>query len=151
MLITRILVILNKNGTIVLLDNDTAASDVICNGLKALGHRNEILCFDDSEAVAQYLADNQLNVFLLMQSTTSPGVQVPDTRNMIFMHESFNTDNVPYSFLVLTKQRLLTGRLHTFVHCYYKPAALSHVIETLTGVVDFWKDHVFPPRVEQHN
>ena len=139
---------MKKNGTIVLLDNDTAASDVICNGLKALGHRNEILCFDDSEAVAQYLADNQLNVFLLMQSTTSPGVQVPDTRNMVFMHESFNTDDVPYSFLVLTKQRLLTGRLHTFIHCYYKPAAVNNVIETLAGVIAFWKDHVFPPRVE---
>ena len=142
---------MNKNGTIVLLDNNTEANDVVCNGLKALGHRNEILCFDDSEAVANYLADNQLNVFLVLQSTASPGVHVPDTRNMIFMHESFKTDDIPYTFLVLTKQRLLTGRLHTFVHCYYKSAAVSHVIETLAGVIDFWKGHVFPPRVEQHN
>jgi len=138
----------NKNGTIVLLDNNTEANDVICNGLKALGHRNEILCFDDSEAVANYLANNQLNVFLLLQSTTSPGVNIPDTRNMIFMHESFKTDDIPHTFLVLTKQRLLIGRLHTFIHCYYKPAAVSNVVESLTSAIAFWKDHVFPPRVE---
>jgi len=142
---------MNKNGTILLLDNNTAASDDICNGLKKLGHRNDVICFDDSEAVSTYLAENQSDVFMVLQNSVSAGVQVPDTRNMIFMHESFKTDDIPYTFLVLTKQRLLTGRLHTFVHCYYKSAAVSHVIETLAGVIDFWKGHVFPPRVEQHN
>jgi len=141
----------NKNGTILLLDNDNAAGNILCDGLKALGHKNEVLCFTDPKAVAHYLIENQPDVFLLLQNTTSPGVQVPDTRNMVFMHESFKTDAIPYTFLVLTKNRLLTGRLHTFVHCYYKPAALGEVLETLASVIAFWKDHVFPPRIIQHS
>ena len=142
---------MNKNGTIILLDNDSISINGICTGLKALGHKNEIHCFNDSDAVGYYLAENQADVFLLLQSTASPGVQVPDTRNMVFMHESFNTDIIPHTFLVLTKKQLLTGRLHTFIHCYYKPAAHNKVIEILAGVIDFWKDHVFPPRVNHHN
>jgi hypothetical protein len=136
----------NKNGKIILLDNDST-HDALCNGLKELGYTNDVICFDDAEKAGYYLRENQLDVFLLLQSSSSPAVQVPDTRNMIFMHESFKTDNIPYTFLVLTKEKLPTGRVHTFIHCYYKPAPIEEVAQTITQVIAFWKDHVFPPRV----
>ena len=141
----------NKNGTIILLDTDNIAGDVLCDGIKALGHKNDIMCFDDSEAVGNYLVRNQSEVFLLLQNSASPGVEIPDTRNMVFMHESFKTDSIPYTFLVLTKERLQNGRLHTFVHCYYRMSDERELIDTLATVIAFWKDHVFPPRVvRQH-
>lgn len=140
---------MNKNGKIILLDSDNASTDALCSSLKALGHKNEVLCFDDAEAAGYYLRQNQADVFLLLQNSASESVQVPDTRNMVYMHEKFKTDAVPYMFLVLTNDRLPTGRLHTFVHCYYKPAPLTEVTATLGDVVAFWKDHVFPPRVVQ--
>ena len=140
---------MNKNGKIILLDSDKASNDALCSSLKALGHKNEVLCFDDAEAAGYYLSENSLDVFLLLQNNTSQAVQIPDTRNMVYMHEKFKTDAVPHMFMVLTKDRQLTGRLHTFVHCYYKPAPVNELAATLGTVVDFWKDHVFPPRVGQ--
>lgn len=138
----------NKNGTIILLDNKSDNSDFLCSSLKKTGHKNEVLCFNDAEAAGQYLRENLTDVFILLQSSTSPGVQVPNTRNMVYMHEKFKSDTIPYMFLVLATEKLPQG-LHTFVHCYYKPAPLNELTETLTNVVNFWKDHVFPPRVNQ--
>jgi hypothetical protein len=138
----------NKNGTIIVLDNSSENGDLLCKSLARLGHKNKTLCFDDAGAAGHYLRENLTDVFLLLQNSTSPGVHVPDTRNMVYMHEKFKTDTIPYMFLVLAKDRLPAG-LHTFVHCYYKPAAINELTETLANVVNFWKDHVFPPRVNQ--
>lgn len=140
---------MNKNGTIILLDNSKDNSDILCKGLESLGHKNNVVCFNDAEAAGLYLRENLTNVFILLQSSFSTTVEVPDTRNMIFIHEKFKTDTVPYMFLVLTKDRLPDSGLHTFVHCYYKPVELNELKDTLANVVNFWKDHVFPPRVAQ--
>lgn len=138
---------MNKSGKIILLDN-SGNTKILCDSLKQLGHKNEIDCFDDAEAAGNYLRENLQDVFMLLQDNTSAAVQVPDTRNMVFMHEKFDTEEIPYMFMVLTKTKQPVERLHTFIHCYYKPDSNSNQLtDTLGKVVNFWKDHVFPPRV----
>ena len=141
---------MNKNGTILLLDNSNEDATLLHKGIKKLGHKNELLFFDDAESAGQHLRENLTDVFMLLQNSTTPSVQIPDTRNMVYMHEKFDTDKIPYIFLVLGQNKLPQNGLHTFVHCYYKPAAVDELTITLSTVVDFWKDHVFPPRV-MHN
>jgi hypothetical protein len=140
---------LNKNGTIIVLDSDSDNIDALCKSLKGLGHNNDVLCFHDAETAGYYMREHLLDVFILLQNSTSPAVHVPDTRNMVFIHEKFNTDTIPYMFLILTKDRHPQTGLHTFVHCYYKSAEVSELKETLASVVNFWKDHIFPPKVAQ--
>ena len=140
---------MNKDGKILLLDVNDNSNDFLCKRLKGLGYKNEIHCFTSSEEAGEYVRNNIMDTFILLQNADAHGIQVPDTRNMIYMHEKFKTDAVPHMFMVLTKDRQLTGRLHTFVHCYYKPAPVNELAATLGTVVDFWKDHVFPPRVGQ--
>jgi hypothetical protein len=138
---------MNKDGKIVLLDVDEGSKDFLCQQIKTFRYKNEVICFSSSEEAGDYMRNNILDVFLLLQSTNTPGIQVHDTRNMVYMHEKFKTDVLPYMFLVLTKSKTPLNSLHTFVHCYYKPADPTELIETLRDVVDFWKDHVFPPKI----
>ncbi|TRW22545.1 hypothetical protein FMM05_16835 [Flavobacterium zepuense] len=138
---------MNKDGKILLLDVDANSKDFLCRRLKGLGYKNDVLCFSTSEEAGDFLRNNMLETFILLQNSDAPGIQVPDTRNMIYMHEKFRTDVLPYMFLVLTKNKTPLNALHTFVHCYYKPVAPEEIIETLENVIDFWKDHVFPPKV----
>ena len=147
MLIKEYPIPVNNNGTIILLDNGIEAGSFLHKGLKELGHKNQLLLFDDAESAGEYLRQNIANVFMLLQSNTTPGVQIPNTRNMVYMHEKIDTDKIPYIFLVLSENILPQNGLHTFVHCYYKPVAVHELITTLNNVIDFWKDHVFPPRI----
>jgi len=142
---------MNKDGKILLLDVNDNSNDFLCKRLKGLGYKNEIHCFTSSEEAGEYVRNNIMDTFILLQNADAPGIQVPDTRNMIYMHEKFRTDVVPYMFLVLTKNRTPLNALHTFVHCYYKPIPAEDIIETLENVIDFWKDHVFPPKVSPYS
>ncbi len=140
---------MNKGGNIILLDENVDNGNFLCKGLEGFGLKNKVICFDGAEAAGQYLRENLTDMFMLLQSSTSPAVHVPDTRNMVYMHEKFKTDTIPYMFLVLGNNKLPQKGLHTFVHCYYKPAPLNELTGTLSNVISFWKDHVFPPRVGQ--
>ncbi|KGO91577.1 hypothetical protein [Flavobacterium subsaxonicum] len=139
---------MNKDGTIVVLEADNDNRDFICQQIKALRYKNDVMCFSSSDEAGTYMRNNILDVFILLQSTNAPGIEVPDTRNMVYMHEKFKTDVLPYIFLVLTKSRTQLNSLHTFVHAYYKPdTEVNELANVLKGVIDFWKDHVFPPKV----
>lgn len=138
---------MNKEGKILVIDASNNNRDFLCRHLKGLGYKNEVLCFSSSQEAGDYMRENIPDIFVMMQSTEAPGIEVPDTRNMVYMHEKFKTDVLPYMFLVLTKSKTALNSLHTFVHCYYKPAEQQELKETLENVVNFWKDHVFPPKV----
>lgn len=137
---------MKKDGTIILVDTDADHSRQVCDHIKASGFRNEFACFTTSADVSAYVDENITDIFMLMQSTLTDAITIADTRNMIYMHEKFNTESVPYMFLILANQSL-PNVAHTFVHCYYKPDTVEHLSATLINVIDFWKDHVFPPRV----
>lgn len=130
-----------------MLDNSSDTTDFLCSSLKSSGLKNKVVCFNDAEAAGHYLLENLADVFMLLQNSASPAVQVPDTRNMVFMHEKFKTDKIPYLFLVLAKHKPAQTGVHTFIHCYYKHAPLEDLTKTLLHVISFWRDHVFPPRV----
>ncbi|MXN91385.1 hypothetical protein GR160_09100 [Flavobacterium sp. Sd200] len=140
---------LNKNGNIVVLDNSKDNAALIGTAINEAGHKNKVVLFDDAEAAGHYLRENQKEVFMVLQNNATPAIQLPDSRNMVYMNEKFKSNAIPYMFLVLTEHEKPTGR-HTFIHCYYKTDEITGLSETLTSVVDFWKDHVFPPRVNYY-
>jgi len=140
---------MNKEGKIIVLDSDREHRDFLCGYLKAIGHKNELVCFSDAHEAAVFLKDNLLDVYMFFQSTNSPGVQLPNTRNMVYMHEKFKIDILPYMFLVLSTEARVKGELHKFVHTYYKFTEPQIVSQTLAEVIDYWKDHVFPPKVNR--
>jgi len=140
---------MNKDGKIILLDTDSEHRDFLCGYLEATGHKNDMVCFSDAEEAAAYLRDHLRDVFMFLQSTNSAGVQIPNTRNMIYMHEKFKTDILPYMFLVLTVNNTLVEADYKFVHSYYKFTEPQIVSQTLGEVIDFWKDHMFPPKVNR--
>lgn len=138
---------MKKNGTIILLDTDEDHSRQVCDHIKAAGFKNEFVCFTTSDEASAYIQQNIDDTFIVMQSTLTDAIEIKDSRNMIYMHEKFDTERVPYMFLILANQSLPLNATHTFVHCYYKPDTAEKLANTLISVIEFWKDHVFPPRV----
>lgn len=140
---------MKKDGTILLLDINKEHCSQASEGIKAAGFRNNVVYFTAADEAASYVRENIRDIFMVMQSTATQAVDIPHTRNMVYMHEKFDTEKVPYMFLLLNQKTPL-DKAHTFVHCYYKPDTADNQEETLVNVVSFWKDHVFPPKVNTY-
>ena len=137
---------MNKEGKIVLIDSHERNRAYLEGCLKGVGSKNEVVAFGDTESAQEYVAKHLSEIFLLLQSTESPRLEVPDTRNMIYMHEKFNNAELPYMFIVNTSPGDPKG-LKAFIHCYYKSSDNPTLSDTLCDVVLFWKEHIFPPKI----
>jgi hypothetical protein len=138
---------MKKDGTIIFLDTDEEYCKALCKGLLQAGHKNECVWFTNAAEAAGYLRDNLNSIFILLQSTNTQGIEIANTRNMVYMHESFDTTMLPYMLLILTQPKHDKEEQHTFVHCYYKPDNAQGLPKTLSQVVHFWKEQVFPPKI----
>lgn len=142
---------MKKDGTVILLGTDEERCDALCKALSSLGHKNKCVGFTNSVEASTYLRDNLSDIFIVLQSTGMPGIEIANTRNMVYLHEAFDSDKLPYMLLILTPLiPIMPGSeaQHTFVHCYYKESDLKELTETLSGVLHFWQEQIFPPKVK---
>jgi len=142
---------MKKDGTILLIDSDETHGTQVCNGMQAAGFKNNFVCLADAHEAGDYISKNIHDIFIVMQSMATSAITIENTRNMVYMHEKFDTEKVPYMFLLLTNNKLPETGSHTLVHCYYKPDTTQSLANSLGNVISFWKDHVFPPKVAPHN
>ncbi|MFP9100289.1 hypothetical protein ACLI09_14660 [Flavobacterium sp. RHBU_24] len=137
---------MNKEGSIILLHHNPDDCTALCKSLTSSVYNNKCIGFTESGEATQYIVDNLSDIFILLQSTATPSVEIPNTRNMVYMHETFDTTKLPYTLLMLTQPKV-TEKQYTFIHSYYIPDTVEKVTTTLSQVVAFWRDHMFPPKV----
>ncbi|MFL9845050.1 hypothetical protein [Flavobacterium rhizosphaerae] len=140
---------MNKEGKIILIDSNIENSDHLSKCLNSMGHKNEISVFSDTDSAGKYIRDNIPDIFVVFQSTATPRIEVPDTRNMVYMHEKFNMDEIPYMFLINSAKG--KAPMQVFVHCYYRSSDKILLSEILCDIALFWKDHIFPPKIQPSN
>jgi hypothetical protein len=137
---------MNKSGKILLLETDTDLCTLLTGKLRQAAGKNEVLCFSDITKAEEYLHNHVSEVFLVLQNNNSPRLHLTDSRNMVYMHEKFNVENIAYIFLVQSKEESVTNGIHTFIHCYYKPEIPEWLPENFESIIAFWKEHLFPAR-----
>ncbi|KOS06812.1 hypothetical protein AM493_12840 [Flavobacterium akiainvivens] len=135
---------MDKDGKILLVETDEQVCGELNELLAGLNIPNEVECFTDAAKASGYLNMHYNEVFLVLQNAASPGLQLPDSRNMVYMHEKFNISEVAYVFLIHPKA--LKGKpAHTFVHCYYRTMDTQNLKRVFTDIINYWKDQVFSP------
>jgi hypothetical protein len=139
---------MKKNGTILLVEEDAATGSQLCDVLNDLRVPNPVVYFSDTQEATQYLIQNHEDVFVVLQNAASPGLYLPESRNMVYMHEKFNVPEVAYMFLI-HPTKANDAQNHTFVHCYYRLTADSNLKQLFTDIVKYWKEHLFPARQVQ--
>jgi hypothetical protein len=131
---------MDKDGKILLVETNTQACAQLEEALNGLNMPNSVACFTDSDQASEYLNTHYNEVFMVLQNAASPGLQLPESRNMVYMHEKFNVPEVAYIFLVQSNKLK-----RTFVHCYYRMVQPEKLRNVFTEIINYWKDQVFNP------
>ncbi len=127
-----------------LVETDTHNCGQLHAMLNALHIHNTVVCFSDTDEATHYLKRHHKDVFLVLQNVASPGLQLPDSRNMVYMHEKFNVPEVAYMFLIHPRNTEGENHHHTFVHCYYREGNTEKLMRLFQSVIEYWQEHLFP-------
>jgi len=131
---------MNKNGPIVILEDDLEDQEFLTQVLLELNQPNEVVFFRDAPAVYDYLSTNKIQPFIIISDISLPGMSGLDLHEKIFHDPKLRAKGIPYLFMT-------TGNTHKMVEQAYglsvqgffrKPHSLMEWKNVMKKILDYW-------------
>jgi len=135
-----------STNEIVVIDYDTDDLEMIRDILKELGYNNKIVCFDDSSAAFDYLAEPETWPFIIICELNMPLVSGTELRAMILADPVINLKSIPFIFFTTIKSNdTVVEAYKGYIQGYFrKSKTYSDYTQTIKGIMDYWTTSLTP-------
>jgi CheY-like chemotaxis protein len=135
---------MNKNGPIIVIDDDEDDQDLMKEIFSRINVRNEILFFNNGEAALEYLNKETSNPFLVLSDIKLPGIDGITLRKNLLDTETRYGKHVPFIFLTTGTYRkaVLDAYAVSVQGFFIKPLHLSDLQSLVYKIIDYWRQSV---------
>lgn len=133
---------MNKNGPIVVIEDDTDDQEILVDIFKNIGCKNPILYFSDGEEALQYLLETKTKPFLILSDINMPKLGGFELRKKIHTDEELNLKCIPYLFFTTTSnQKAVIDAYSQSVQGFFvKPHSLDKLELTIKTIIGYWQE-----------
>lgn len=137
---------MNKNGAIIILEDDSDDQFVIAEILKTLGYENEVLFFSDGEEAMRFLNYTDETPFLILSDIELPKLSGFELRKMVQTNARLNVRCVPYLFFTSggNQQSIIDPYSQSVQGFFNKPSDFGELRNTLITIIEYWKKCTAP-------
>ena len=89
---------MNKNGPIIIIEDDADDRALLSSAFKDLGYANEIVFFSDGEKALHYLQDATIYPFIILSDINLPKQNGFELRKAVHTNEGLASKCIPYLF-----------------------------------------------------
>jgi len=133
---------MNKNGPIVVIEDDADDQEILVEIFNNLEFQNPIIYFSDSEEALQYLVDTRTKPFLILSDINMPKLSGFELRQKIHTNEDLNLKCIPYLFFTTTStQKAVVDAYSQSVQGFFVKANTQGKLEnTIRKIVEYWQE-----------
>jgi len=133
---------MNKNGPIVVIEDDEDDKEILIGIFKDLNYQNLIIYFSDGEEALKYLIATDIKPFLILSDINMPKLSGFELREKIYVNENLNLKCIPYLFFTTTSsQKAIINAYSQSVQGFFvKPNNIDRLQNTLRKIVDYWQE-----------
>ena len=133
---------MNKNGPIVVIEDDEDDKEILIGIFKDLNYQNLIIYFSDGEEALKYLIATDIKPFLILSDINMPKLSGFELREKIYVNENLNLKCIPYLFFTTTSsQKAIINAYSQSVQGFFvKPNNIVRLQNTLRKIVDYWQE-----------
>ena len=133
---------MNKNGPIVVIEDDTDDQEILIEIFKNLDFSNPIIYFNDGEEALKYLVDTKTKPFLILSDINMPRLSGFELREKIHTNEDLNLKCIPYLFFTTTSnQKAVVDAYSQSVQGFFVKTNTQEKLEqTIRKIVEYWKE-----------
>lgn len=133
---------MNKDGPIVVIEDDIDDQDVLVDIFKTLAYNNEIFYFSDGEAALEFLTATKVKPFLILSDINMPKLSGFELRKKINTDESLNLKCIPYLFFTTTSnQKAVVDAYSQSVQGFFvKGNTIERLQHTIKTIIDYWRE-----------
>lgn len=141
---------MNKNGPIVVIEDDLDDQEVLVEIFQKLGYKNEIIYFHDGNDALTYLNKSDVQPFLILSDINMPKISGFELRNRIFTNEQLQTKCIPYLFFTTaaSKKAVIDAYTMSVQGFFVKPTSMQALENTIRKIIEYWQECIAPSQFE---
>ena len=141
---------MNKNGPIIIIEDDKEDQELMAEVFEELGYKNEILFFGDGELALDHLVNNDVEPFIVFSDINMPKLNGMELREKIHNNEYLRIKCIPYLFFsTSSEQQFIIDAYSKSVQGFFvKPNNYADLRKTLKTIIEYWKTCVSPNYVK---
>jgi CheY-like chemotaxis protein len=140
---------MNKQGPIVIIDDDSEDHYLYQTALRELGFSNEVVCFSEGAPAIAYMKSASVYPFLVISDVNMPRLSGFALRELIQKDESLSHKCIPYLFFTTAPSQ--PAVIEAYRRCvqgfFVKPHSIAGLKATLEAVIRYWQLSYSPARM----
>ncbi len=141
---------MNKNGAIVFIEDNVGDQLLFTMVFEELGYKNEIIFFNDGQAVLTYLTSTSNEPFIVFSDINMPKLNGMELRKQIHENEDMRLKTIPYLFFTTSAQQeaVIDAYSKSVQGFFVKPLSFEDLKSLMKMIVEYWSNCVSPNYVK---
>jgi CheY-like chemotaxis protein len=137
---------MNRNGPIVIIEDDSDDQEMLTDVFKKLNYSNNIIFFLDSEEALEFLNRTDISPFLILSDINMPKLDGFALRSKISTDSQLKLKCIPYLFFsTASSQKAVIDAYSISVQGFFvKQNTMAEMEKTIQVIMDYWKRCVAP-------
>lgn len=140
---------MNKNGPIVIIEDDADDQLILTEVLKDLDFPNQVIFFYDGEKALDYLVNSGDNPFLILSDINMPKLSGFQLREKIHNNEQLRLKCIPYLFFTtaVSQQAVIDAYSKSVQGFFIKPQRYEEIRRVIKNIILYWQDCQSPNKI----
>lgn len=132
---------MNKQGPIVIIEDDPDDQMIFSEVFAELGVENEMKYFSTGEKALDYLADEAIFPFLILSDVNLPKLDGLTLKKMVHTNQSLSKKCIPYLFFTTSANEKSVYEAYTMSAqgFFVKPTEFETLKNMLGLILEYWK------------
>lgn len=132
---------MNKNGPIIIIEDDRDDKEILTDIFKKLDYSNEIIFFLESEKALDYLNQSEKVPFLILSDINMPRLNGLELKRKIHTDAALQVKCIPYLFFTTSasKDAVIEAYSMSAQGFFIKATSMAELEKTIFIMVEYWK------------
>ncbi len=141
---------MNKNGPIIIVEDDMDDQEMFSAVFKELNYTNEIVFLNDGHEALSYLTSNKVEPFIVFSDINMPKLNGIELRRQIHENEDIRLKTIPYLFFTTSaaQEAVVDAYSKSIQGFFIKPLSFQELKNMLKIIVEYWQQCVSPNYVK---
>jgi CheY-like chemotaxis protein len=133
--------IANKNGPIIIIEDDVDDRDVLTEIFRKLNYPNEVLFFFDGEEALDFINDSNDPPFLILSDINLPKLNGFALRERLKTDAKLNVKCIPYLFFstAVNQKSVIEAYSLSVQGFFVKQASMVELEKTIFSIMEYWR------------
>ena len=137
---------MNKDGPIILIEDDLDDQGILSDVFKELNYENEIIFFSVSQEALDFLTATKVEPFIIFSDINMPKLSGAELREKVHNNEDLRMKSIPYLFFTTSaEQKAVVDAYSKSIQGFFiKPNEYGKLKRVIKIIVEYWQECVSP-------